>query len=88
MAASDNDNDDDDADPLARLTDRPFNPWRIPLSPNVTFIVDEAVRMLENYEGYYSKRKRKRRAVDQETFAATVAAILCAAGHPRHDAVP
>lgn len=77
MAASDDDNENDDADHLVRLKDRPFNPWRIPLSPNVASIVDEAVRMLENYEGYYSKRKRKRRPADQDTFVATVAAILC-----------
>ena len=57
--------------------DRPFNPWRIPISDKSKAVVAEAVTMIMNYEKRFEVRKRKRRPDDQATFEATVSAVLC-----------
>lgn len=72
--------DDIQYDRLGRVIlpkDRFFDPWRIALSDNVKSIVSEAVLMITNYEGYYQKRKRKRKPQDQVIFEATIEAVLC-----------
>ena len=63
------------------LNDRSFYPWRIPASAKAEVIVEEAIGMLQNYEGYYKKRRRKRRPADQAIFEGAVAAVLCEVMH-------
>ena len=57
--------------------DRPFNPWRTPRREAARAIIAEAVRLLLAHEEAMNVRSRKRRQSDQETFEATVSAILC-----------
>ncbi|WP_114086581.1 hypothetical protein [Thalassospira profundimaris] len=60
-----------------KLEDRPFNPWRIPITDKAKQVVEEAIKLLESYERYYKLRKRTRRPADQTVFERTVSAILC-----------
>tara|TARA_R110001583_G_scaffold101415_1_gene247856 strand:+ start:9464 stop:10762 length:1299 start_codon:yes stop_codon:yes gene_type:complete len=64
-----------------KLHDRPFNPWRIPATDKAKAVVEEAIRLLQNYEKHFNLRKRKRRPADQVVFERTVSAILCDAIH-------
>ncbi len=56
--------------------DRPFNPWRIARTEAARTIIAEAVGTLQAHEEALNLRRRKRRQSDQETFEATVSAIL------------
>lgn len=76
-----NENTEDDFDPEERPKDRFFNPWRIPITERSKAIVEEAVRMLENYESHLNLRKRKRKPSDQAIFEETVSAVLCDVMH-------
>ncbi|RWP62574.1 hypothetical protein [Mesorhizobium sp.] len=57
--------------------DRAFNPWRYAASATAKAIIAEAVHMVEGYEDHRAPRTRKRKADDQRTFEATIAAVLC-----------
>lgn len=57
--------------------DRPFNPFRLPNSFEARLIVAEVVKQLQAYERHFGLRKRKRKKADQETFEATVTAVVC-----------
>lgn len=57
--------------------DRPFNPFRIPKTDKLKPLLDDILNQVQNYESHFGLRKRKRRPADQETFEATVTAIVC-----------
>jgi len=63
----------DDAPPR----DRPFNPYRFPRNNRVKVVVADVLNQVQNYEKHFGLRKRKRKPADQETFEATVSAIVC-----------
>lgn len=67
--------------------DRPFNPFRQPHSASASRLVADAIQQLQVYEEHLHLRQRKRRAVDQVTFEATVTAIVCDLIH-RHLTAP
>jgi hypothetical protein len=56
---------------------RPFNPGRNPKSERAKAVVGDVLNQVQNYEKHHRKRQRRRRAVDQETFEVTVAAVVC-----------
>jgi hypothetical protein len=66
----------DDEAPEALPPDLFFNPWRKPLSSAATEVVEAATRAVEGYEVTNGLRQRKRRHADQQTFEATVSAII------------
>ncbi|WP_029064081.1 hypothetical protein [Labrenzia sp. DG1229] len=76
-----NEETEDNFDPEEPPKDLFFNPWRIPISERSKAIVDEAVRMLENYEKHFKLRRRKRKPRDQDIFEETVSAVLCDVMH-------
>lgn len=57
--------------------DRFFNPWRVPVTADASTFVDAIIRDVEAYEREQKLRQRKRRPADQETFRATVSALVC-----------
>jgi len=59
------------------MDDREFIPFRRPCSPLSLSMVASAIQDLLEEEERRGVRTRKRRAVDQKTFEATVAAVLC-----------
>ncbi len=59
-----------------RLRDSHFNPWRIPRTERARAVVAEVLQQLQAYEERSQLRQRSRRKVDQETFEATVSAIV------------
>ena len=70
-----------------QLRDRAFYPHREPDSDATREIVEDVVAQLQGYEMYYQLRQRRRRPRDQESFEATVSAIVCDLIH-RHLTVP
>jgi hypothetical protein len=56
---------------------RPFNPHLCAGSQQLHTALEEILKQLKGYEGFYKLRKRKRRAVDQATFERTVEALVC-----------
>jgi hypothetical protein len=56
---------------------RHFDPWRLPASDAARAVIADILNQVQNYEEYYGLRERKRRPKDQETFEATVTAIIC-----------
>lgn len=61
--------------------DRFFNPWRVPVTATARAFVEEIIRDVEAYEQAQQLRQRKRRPADQETFRATVSALVCDLAH-------
>lgn len=59
-----------------RLRDRHFNPWRMPRTERARAVVGEVLQQLQAYEVQQQLRQRRRRQADQETFEATVSAIV------------
>ncbi len=59
-----------------RLRDRHFNPWRMPRTEKSRAVVAEVLQQLQAYEVHHQLRLRRRRKADQETFEATVSAII------------
>mgnify|MGYP000636094625 CR=1 FL=1 len=59
------------------LPARAFNPHLAAGSDRMHAVVREMIGLLENYEKFYSTRKRKRRPADQKTFERTVEALVC-----------
>lgn len=59
-----------------RLRDRHFNPWRMPRTEKSRAVVAEVLQQLQAYEESHQLRQRRRRQGDQETFQATVSAII------------
>lgn len=57
--------------------DRPFEDFRIARTEKAKSLVADVLNQLQHYEEYFGLRKRKRKAVDQRTFEATVEAIVC-----------
>lgn len=69
---------DDDAVPQDQLTkDRPFDPFRTPKSDKAQAIVADVLAQVQSFERMKGLRQRQRRPADQETFEATVAAVVC-----------
>lgn len=69
---------DPDATPQAQPTDdRPFNPFRAPKTAKAQDIVADVQGQLQSYERENSLRQRQRKPADQQTFEATVAAVVC-----------
>lgn len=59
------------------LRDHPFNPWREPRTERAKAVVQDVVNQLQDYEVQFQLRQRKRRKADQETFEATISALVC-----------
>lgn len=59
-----------------RLRDSHFNPWRMPRTEKSRAVVAEVLQQLQAYEVHHQLRQRRRRQADQETFEATVSAIV------------
>lgn len=57
--------------------DRFFNPWRVPVTTSAREFVAAIVRDVEAHERDQKLRLRRRRPADQETFEATVSAVVC-----------
>lgn len=57
--------------------DRFFNPWRVAVTAAARDFVDTIIRDVEAYEQTQKLRQRKRRPADQETFRATMSALVC-----------
>lgn len=57
--------------------DRRFNAYRRPKTSKAQNIVDEAIRLVENYENILKPRKRKRKARYQEVFEQSITAVIC-----------
>ena len=53
-----------------------FEPERIPASERAQAVVDDVLNQVQNYEKYYSLRKRARKQADQLTFEAMVTAVV------------
>ena len=72
-----------EAEEEAPPRDRPFNPWRCPVSESAKLLVAEVTREVQNLESYYKERGnplgrlRARKENDQRIFEATVSAIVC-----------
>ena len=62
-------------EPIAE--DKQFDPWRVPASPAMAGVVASIIADLADYERMHSPRQRKRRATDQASHEATVAALVC-----------
>jgi len=67
----------DNEPPEAPPRDRPFDPYRLPLSEAAKDVVADIINQLQNYEVHLKLRKRKRRVADQGIFEATVSALVC-----------
>lgn len=65
----------------ARPADRPFDPNRVPASAAARRIVALLIRMVEHAENHTGRRKRKRKAEDQETFESIATAVICDVMH-------
>jgi hypothetical protein len=59
-----------------RPRDSHFNPWRMPRTEKSKAVVAEVLQQLQAYEDRHQLRQRRRRKADQETFEATVSAII------------
>lgn len=59
-----------------QLRDRHFNPWRIPKTEKARAIILDVTQQLQAYEEYHQLRQRRRKQTDQQTFEATVSAIV------------
>lgn len=59
-----------------RLRDSHFNPWRMARTEKARAVVAEVFQQLQAYEVRHQLRKRRRRQADQQTFEATVSAIV------------
>lgn len=57
--------------------DRPFQPYRAPLTDAAKAIVADVINQIQNYEQFLKLRKRRRKKVDQATFEDTISAIVC-----------
>lgn len=66
---------------LSSPKDRSFQSFRVPRSDTAKSVVAGVVNQIQNYEKHFGLRKRARRKVDQEIFAATIAAVICDAIH-------
>ncbi|MBU3000017.1 hypothetical protein KO491_09205, partial [Roseovarius nubinhibens] len=64
-----------DADRELRRGERPFDPWRSPITPSAQDFVDEVAAFLEAHEEVAGLRERKRRPNDQRTFERMVTAL-------------
>lgn len=73
--------DTDDLLPAEELDDREFVPYRVPTGRRAQLMVAEAIKDLLEHEERTKARTRKRRAADQRTFEATIAALLCDVVH-------
>ena len=64
-------------EPIAE--DKQFDPWRVPASPAMAGVVASIIADLAELERIPGphKRDRKRRATDQASHEATVAALVC-----------
>jgi hypothetical protein len=68
----------DDDVPLEQLTkDRPLNPFRAPKSQRAWDVVADVLKQVQTYERIRGLRQRQRRPADQQTFEATIAAVVC-----------
>ncbi|NSZ59878.1 hypothetical protein FY145_18915 [Agrobacterium tumefaciens] len=65
---------DDDFEPVSAPKDRPLNPYRLPNSVRLASLVRD---IAAEVDASLPERKRKRRAIDQNTFDRTVAAVIC-----------
>lgn len=59
-----------------QLRDRHFNPWRIPKTEKSKAVIRDVIQQLQAYEEYHQLRQRRRKQADQQTFEATVSAIV------------
>lgn len=67
-----------DANGLVKMPrDRFFNPWRIAAGDNLKAVVNEAVGMVTNYEGFFEQRKRSRKPADKKVFEEIIEAVIC-----------
>jgi hypothetical protein len=64
-----------DADGRPSCGERPFDPWRIPVTPSGQAFVDTVASMLKNHEEGAGLRVRKRRARDQGTYERMVTVL-------------
>ena len=64
-------------DEIESPRDRPFNAWRTPQTEKAKAIVRDIIGQVQVYERYYAVRKRRRKNEDQQTFEATVSALIC-----------
>lgn len=69
--------DEDDIPQEQPTDDRPFNPFRAPKSAKAQGVVADVLTQLQNYERRKGLRQRQRKPADQQTFEATVAALVC-----------
>ena len=60
-----------------------FQPHRAPRSDDAKALVEDVLIQLQSFERLYKKRKRARKAIDQEIFEETVTAVICDVIH-RH----
>ncbi|MEP3124836.1 MAG: hypothetical protein ABJO52_23405, partial [Nisaea sp.] len=56
--------------------ERPFDPWRVPITPAAQGVVSEVIRLIEAHENHAGLRLRKRRPNDQLTFERMVTALV------------
>jgi hypothetical protein len=56
---------------------RPFNPWRTPKTDRAKAVVGDVLNQVQNFEKYLRKLQRRRKAADQQTFEATITAVIC-----------
>jgi hypothetical protein len=61
--------------------DRFFNPLRQAKTASAKAMVATVIKQLQNYESYYSLRKRSRKKRDLEIFHNQIEAIICEAAH-------
>lgn len=61
--------------------DRFFNPWRVPVTAAAREFVKKIIHDVEAFEQAQKLRQRKRRPADQETFRATLSALVCDLAH-------
>ncbi|WP_085890256.1 hypothetical protein, partial [Pseudooceanicola marinus] len=64
-----------DADGEQRHGERPFDPWRFPITLSGQNFVDEVAALLEAHEEEAGLRKRKRRPNDKRTFERMLTAL-------------
>lgn len=65
----------------SKISDRAFDPYRLPRTPTAQAIVDEVIQHILNYEDFKGVRKRKRKETDLASFKYIVTRLVCALIH-------
>ncbi len=65
----------EESEEIEKLLDRGFNPWRMPRAEKAWTVIKDVLNQLQNFERYYSLRRRRRKQADQQIFEDTVAAV-------------